>query len=98
MRIAVDFTKNNEPILEILIDHESADLRDQLLKSFCQSLGGGSNILKMEFDNTASLINPSKSRYVIRAIPHYRNLLELEHPELNELRGKIEHPEPYSAK
>ena len=95
MRIAVDFSRSNEPILEILIDHESADLRDQLLKSFCQSLGGGSNILKMEFDNVASMTMGMKSRYVIRAIPPYRNLLELEHPELNELRGE---PEELPAK
>ncbi|HET8686712.1 MAG TPA: hypothetical protein VFM18_08615 [Methanosarcina sp.] len=95
MRIAVDFSRSNEPILEILIDHESADIRDQLLKSFCQSLGGGSNILKIEFDNTASFINPSKARYVIRAIPPHRNLLELEHPELDELRGE---PEELPAK
>jgi hypothetical protein len=80
--IGVDFSNNNEPIIEIIVDHASTDLRDKMLKSFVQSLGGDSNVLKIEFDNLMALEVPHLGRYIIRAIPASRSISDLIHPEL----------------
>lgn len=40
--IEVDFENGNEPVIQLLQYPDSTDVRDNLLKHFCQQLGGSS--------------------------------------------------------
>jgi hypothetical protein len=53
--INLDFANGNEPVIEIL-HKDSDDVRDALVKSFFERLGGSSSWCKITF---ASMENPS---------------------------------------
>lgn len=49
IRIDIDF-ETNEPIIEIVCDRSSNDLRDKMLSQFLQSFGGDSSWAKFNYD------------------------------------------------
>ena len=47
--IEVDFENNNQPMIRVIQDRSSDDVRDKLLKDFAEKLGYASSWLKVKF-------------------------------------------------
>jgi len=47
--IEVDFENNNQPMIRVIQDRSSDDVRDKLLKYFAEKLGYASTWLKVKF-------------------------------------------------
>lgn len=52
-----------EPVIKVVLE-DSEDVRDSLLKSFFQSLGGDSSWLRVNYENRVSIDENDKKTYV----------------------------------
>lgn len=67
--IEVDFENNNQPVLQIIF-RKSDDVRDNLLNSFLQNMGGMSNWCHVKQRSHYEGINPedTHSKYILTMI------------------------------
>jgi hypothetical protein len=67
--IEVDFDNNNEPVFQIIY-RPSDDVRDKLIKSFLERLGGDSEWCQIYCTGSVeeTAVNYASQRWVIRAI------------------------------
>lgn len=61
--IEVDFDNGNQPILKI-VNQDSEDVRDNLLRSFLQSLNHSSRWLRIEYVNEILAPGDSSKKYI----------------------------------
>lgn len=90
--IKVDFQGPNttephgfEPIIRVAIDCKSDDVRDGLLRSFFQALGGESSWLRVEFDDIRVMLDEGKKYLTITPVKWH----ELD-KELKVLKERVE--------
>lgn len=65
--IEVDFENNNQPMIRIIEDRASDDVRDKLLGAFRQKIGYDGSWLKIKFINDL-MLDDGKRRYNIYPI------------------------------
>ena len=63
--IEVDFDNDNEPVIQILHDADTEDVRDALIRNFLHKFEGISKWLKLEYSNR---IREGQARILIRPI------------------------------